>query len=114
MIRVAPGMSDLGGQIIPTTRSLVKLEMTTSGDGGAMRAPLWRVLTRPEGTRMSEDLLRLPEQAYPGRAQADLLAMIEATPDKPGAKASKMAQDGHSRRAGTIRPASLNARLRAP
>lgn len=30
---------------------------------------------------MSEDLLRLLEQAYPGRSQADLLAMIEATPD---------------------------------
>src|SRR3712207_8865808 len=35
---------------------------------------------------MSEDLLRLLEQAYPGRAQADLLAMIEATPDQPRAK----------------------------
>jgi AraC-like DNA-binding protein len=34
------------------------------------------------------DLLRLLELAHPGRSQADLLAMIEATPDAP-AKASE-------------------------
>ncbi len=61
--------------------------MVISGDGGAMRAPLWRVLTRPEGRRMSQaDLLRLLELAHPGRPQADLLAMIEATPGQPRAK----------------------------
>ncbi len=35
---------------------------------------------------LENDFLRLLEQAYPGRAQADLLAMIEATPDRPRAK----------------------------
>jgi hypothetical protein len=53
------------------------------------------------------DLLRLLEQAYPGRAQADLLTMIEATPDRPGTKSSRMAQGGHSRRAGTDPPQKL-------
>ncbi len=40
------------------------------------------------------DLLRLLKLAHPGRAQADLLEMIEATPDRPE-KSPRMAQDGH-------------------
>ncbi len=48
---------------------------------------------------MSEnDFLRLLEQAYPGRAQADLLAMIEATPD---ARAAKAAEKPVQRRVGS-------------
>ncbi len=50
------------------------------------------------------DLLRLLELAHPGRPQADLLAMIEATPDRPGAKAAQKPQDGHSRRPGIYPP----------
>ncbi len=50
------------------------------------------------------DLLRLLELAHPGRPQADLLAMIEATPDRPGARSSQKAQDGRSRRSGIYPP----------
>ncbi len=53
---------------------------------------------------MSEnDLLRLLEQAYPGRTQGDLLAMIEATPNRPE-KSPRKPQDGHSRHAGIYPP----------
>ncbi len=38
------------------------------------------------------DLLRLLEMAHPGRPQADLLAMIEATPDAPTKAAGKPVQ----------------------
>ncbi len=38
------------------------------------------------------DLLRLLELAHPGRPQADLLAMIEATPDAPTKGSQKPAQ----------------------
>lgn len=38
---------------------------------------------------MSADLLRLLELAHPGRPQADLLAMIEATPNAPAKSAGK-------------------------
>ncbi len=58
---------------------------------------------RPERGRMSQaDLLRLLELAHPGRPQADLLAMIEATPDRPGARAAGKPQEGHSSRRGTV------------
>ncbi len=57
------------------------------------------------------DLLRLLELAHPGRPRADLLAMIEATPDRPGARATGKAAGGHSARAGNSLPASPSARL---
>jgi hypothetical protein len=57
------------------------------------------------------DLLRLLELAHPGRPQADLLAMIEATPDRLGAKATQKAKDGRSGRAGTIHPGGPNGLL---
>jgi hypothetical protein len=52
---------------------------------------------------MTADLLRLLEAAYPGRPQADLLALIEATPNRPE-KSPRMTQDSHSRRAGIYPP----------
>ncbi len=48
------------------------------------------------------DLLRLLELAHPGRPQADLLAMIEATPDNPRARATGKPTDGHSSRRGIL------------
>src|SRR5215217_1894095 len=41
---------------------------------------------------MTADLLRLLEQAHPGAAQADLLAMIDAIPDKATKAAGKPVQ----------------------
>ncbi len=97
---------------IPENPASRQVGNVVSHNGGAMRAPCGGS-NRPEGTRMSADLLRLLEEAYPGRTQADLLALIEATPDRPE-KSPRMAQDGHSRRTRLYRPGSPNARHSAP
>lgn len=80
-----PGTGLFGDMILPKSLASVKAENVISVEGGALAA--WRTSPtagphRPEGRRMSQaDLLRLLELAHPGRSQADLLAIIEATPD---------------------------------
>src|SRR5918997_1062512 len=76
----------------------------------ASRTPLRRA-TQPEGEPVPavQPLLRLLEQAPPERSQADLLAMLDAIPDR---KAVKAPQEPVQRRSGSRArsPASMERR----